>query len=353
MRNVTRQLLSLFLCLALSVSLAACGTSAPSATLPPGTPPPTETLPASDVPQTDTPTQPIVDEPPVETQTPTPEVPPSEEPTDPPVETPPVVLEPTYYFGTPLAESDQVEDTHFDTAAFLGDSRTEGLQLFGGIRHGDYYWARGMSVFRADDPNYAVFEIDGEMYTMVGVLHQKQYESIYIMIGVNELGYPAVSYEQGLAKFIDQVLEAQPNAVVYLQILPPVNDDVARANGLANYVNNANINRFNEAIVRIAAEKKVVLLDTAEVYRDENGILPASMASDGCHFNMSGYTPWANYLRTHVMSSEEYHFNRNLDIPEDAPEEPVVEPTDDPAVQPGEEVTETPSPEPTEEVNEP
>ena len=331
MRTFTRRILSLLLCLAVLASLAACGADVPSSTLPVSTPPvsespapvdppePVETTEPAETPDpvktpepppvTDTP-QPSPEQTPAVSDSPSPEVTPPVESTDPPEETAPVVEGPVYSFGTPLEETEPVEDTHFDTAVFLGDSRTEGLQLFGGIRHGDYYWARGMTVFRVDDPNAAVFEIDGEMDTMVGALGLKQYESVYIMVGVNELGYPASSYEEGLSVFIDQVLEAQPNAVVYLQILPPVNEEVAKANGLANYINNTNIGKFNEAIVRIAAQKKVVLLDTAEVYRDENGSLPAEMASDGCHFNFGDYRHWANYLRNHVMDPELYHASR-------------------------------------------
>lgn len=290
MKISVRQFCFLLLCLALTAALAACGASVPSSTLPPASEPPQSTQPGS---------------------TPTAEPSPTAEPL-PTSDTPPVVEEPTYQFGTPLAEGEPVEDTHFDTAVFLGDSRTEGLQLFGGIRNGDYYWARGMTVFRADDSNYAVFEIDGRMYTMIGALRQKEYQSVYIMIGVNELGYPASSYEKGMRTLVDLVLEAQPDAVIYLQILPPVNEEVAQKNGLASYINNTNIEAFNSAIVRIAAEKKVVLLDTAEVYRDENGILPADMASDGCHFNYGDYAPWADYLRTHVMDREDYLADRAL-----------------------------------------
>jgi hypothetical protein len=72
-----------------------------------------------------------------------------------------------YQFGTALKETDKVEDSFFDTAVFLGDSRTEGLQLFSGLRRGTYYWARGMTVFRVDDPKYAIFEVDGEKLTDV------------------------------------------------------------------------------------------------------------------------------------------------------------------------------------------
>jgi lysophospholipase L1-like esterase len=229
-----------------------------------------------------------------------------------------------------------VEDTFFDSVVFLGDSRTEGLQLFGGLRRGTYFWARGMTVFRVDDPKYAIFDVDGESLTMVGALGKKEYTAVYIMVGVNELGYMASSYEENLAIFIDKVLAAQPNAVIYLQILPPVNEEVAAARGLAPYINNTNLGKFNDAIIRVAAEKKVVLLDTAEAYRDENGNLPADLASDGCHFVFSGYARWVDYLRCHVMDPDVYHALRNA---ESAPE-PSAEPTPEPSPETTDEVPE-------------
>ena len=214
-------------------------------------------------------------------------------------------------FGKPLGESAPVaDDSFFDQTVFLGDSRTEGLQLFSGLKHGEFYWARGMTVFRTSSEDYRVFEVGGKKYNMVELLSLKQYDNVYIMLGVNELGYPAESYESGLGALLDKILELQPSAVVYLQIMPPVNDAMCRQNGLAAYINNSNLSKFNEAIVRVAAEKRVVLLNTAEAYAGPDGQLPAELANDGCHFTYGGYTRWADYLRTHVIDRERYFASR-------------------------------------------
>ena len=112
---------------------------------------------------------------PAPTPTPTPEPSPTPDPAAP------------YQFGTPLEESEGVEDdSFFDSSVFLGDSRTEGLELFSGLKHGDFYWARGMTVFKADSEDYRPFEIDGKKYSMVEALALKQYDNVYIMLGVNE-----------------------------------------------------------------------------------------------------------------------------------------------------------------------
>lgn len=217
-----------------------------------------------------------------------------------------------YEFGVPLEASEPLtDDSYFENAVFLGDSRTEGLELFGGLKNGTFYWARGMTVFYADDVDgHSIFDVDGEQLTLVGTLSKRSYDAVYIMIGVNELGYTVEQYEDGLRTLIDKVLAAQPDAVVYLQIMPPVNDAVCQKSGLAYYINNDNIKQFNDVIIRVAEEKQVVLLNTAEAYTGEDGQLPAELASDGCHFAYSAYSLWADYLRTHIIDKDLYFSSR-------------------------------------------
>ncbi len=215
-----------------------------------------------------------------------------------------------YQFGTALEESDPApDDSVFSSAVFLGDSRTEGLQLWGGLKNGTFYWARGMTVFEADNSKYT-FKVDGVSMTMIDALKQGNYDKVYIMIGVNELGYPVSDYEEGMDAFLDKVIAAQPEAVIYLQTLPPLNDAKARQN-LAYYENNDNVNAFNDVIVRKAAEKRVVLLDTAQRYRGSDGQLSGDLTVDGCHFTRDGYTIWADYLRCHIMDKDRYFASRD------------------------------------------
>lgn len=211
-----------------------------------------------------------------------------------------------YWFGLPVEESDPVEESWFEDAVFLGDSRTEGLQIYSGLHTGDFFWHRGMTVFRVDDPEKKVIEVQDEKMTMMEALAQKSYAKVYIMIGVNELGYPVSSYDKGLREMVDRVKELQPGAVIYLQTLPPVNEQVAADNGLGSYVNNANVNAFNDVVVQTARDKEVALLDVASAFRTEQGDLAADMAADGVHFRKAGYQLWYEYLKTHTLDPESY-----------------------------------------------
>lgn len=234
------------------------------------------------------------------TSDPTPTLAPSSEPTSP------------YTFGTYVEESQPVEDSWFGTAAFLGDSRTEGLKAFSGLQYGDFFFSRGMNVFHVDNDNYRVVSIDGKNYTILEALALKQYDSVYIMMGINELGYPLASYRSGLSKLLQRVNEIQPNAVIYLQTLPPVNEEMAQKNGLSSSLNNTNVAAFNQVIVELAKEYQVALVDTSSVYRDENGSLPPDLASDGVHFAPSAYRRWVDYMASHTMSFQRFDESRKL-----------------------------------------
>ena len=145
---------------------------------------------------------------------------------------------------------------------------------------------------------------------MLQALGQKEYGAVYIFTGINELERSPEYFREKLTAFLDRVLELQPRAVVYLQTVLPVNEAAARQSSQQSFITNAGVDAFNEVIRELAAEKQVLLLDTAEVYRGEDGQLPAEMTSDGCHFKAKYYKRWADYLRTHVMEPEVYHQHR-------------------------------------------
>ena len=262
-----------------------------------------------------------------ESPTPTPSQP------EEPVETPTESLEPVpdvagYSFGAPVEEGEPVEEAWFADAVFVGDSRTEGLQLFSGLRTGDFFWGKGMNVFKAVDRETKVVNLDGETLSILEALERKEYAKVYIMIGINELGYSTARYEEGLRALVDEMKAIQPNAVIYLQTLPPVNEGVAMASGLGSYIKNTKVNSFNEAIYRVAWEKQVALLDVASVYRTEEGELAADMAADGVHFYRQGYAAWYEYLKSHTLDAAAYENGAPLEEPivPDVPEPPVYSP---------------------------
>lgn len=195
-----------------------------------------------------------------------------------------------------VPESAAVEDTYFDTVAFLGDSRTEGFKLYSGLKKGTYYHAVGATVESVFTKS--VDTAAGKM-PLLDAMAKSDFEKIYVMLGVNELGWNGTKiYHNQYAKLIDRLREDHPDAEIVLQTLMPVS---AKQEEKKTYVNNARIAAYNEVIKQLAEEKNCPYIDVAEAVVDEDGCLRSEWSADGVHLNTKGCQIWLEYLRTHTV----------------------------------------------------
>ena len=213
---------------------------------------------------------------------------------------------PALDFTQPVPESEEVEMEYFEDALFIGDSRTDGLQLYSGVKGADFYSYKGLTVFETDSRK--IVDLNGTSYSVVEALEKgPQYAKIYISLGVNELGYfDDQAFYDTFASFLQKVKQYQPDAVIYLENLVPVNPDKCKANNPPYYVNNDRVADYNAIYPKLAEEEHVVFLDVASALSDENGILPADATADGVHFTKAWYQKWLAYLMNHTVSPEEY-----------------------------------------------
>lgn len=207
---------------------------------------------------------------------------------------------PPYDFSRPVPEREAVENSYFDDAAFVGDSRTNGFMLYSGIGTGENLAANGVSIFRLSERKSLT--IDGEKYTPLEALSLKQYGKVYIALGVNELGYNNdKGYYEKFCAAIDEIRRSQPNAVIYIQGLIPVNEDQYLAATGHDYLTNDHLRVYNQLMQQVAEEKKVVYVDVYEAFVDENGSLPEGDSRDGVHLYKESCQRWLEYLKTHTV----------------------------------------------------
>lgn len=194
-----------------------------------------------------------------------------------------------------LPETQAVDGSWFADAAFLGDSRTEGLLLYSGVKAGGGFAHRGLTVQSARTDR--VITVKGQAMTAVEGLSQGRYGKVYLMLGINELGwYQNKRYEDNYAQLIDLVKQAQPGAQIYLQTLIPVTAEKSAS----SYVNNPQVLAYNEIIARLAQEKEVCLVDVWSAFAGEDGALDPEGSVDGVHLTKAYYIRWLDYLKTHT-----------------------------------------------------
>ena len=198
----------------------------------------------------------------------------------------------------PVAESDPVEDTYFADAAFLGDSRTEGFRLYSGLKEGGYYCAVGATVESVFSKK--AYGPEGNKIPLLDALaKQENCSKIYVMLGVNELGWAKVEVFSGqFTKVVERLRADHPDATVVVQSILPVS---AKQDAKKTYVNNKRIVIYNEMLVALAQEKQCPYLNVAEAVSDENGCLKPNFTTDGVHLNIAGSKEWVAYLKSHPV----------------------------------------------------
>lgn len=199
--------------------------------------------------------------------------------------------------GGPVQESAPVEDTYFEDAVFLGDSRTEGFYLYSGLKTGQYLYAVGATV-ESVFSKPAWKEPTGKV-PLLDALADTECGKIYLMLGVNELGWTKMeNFHDQYARVIDRIREDHPNAEIVLQSILPVS---AKQEAKGTYVNNERIGEYNKVIADLAAEKDCHYMNVAEAVTGADGCLPSYWNFDGIHLNPDGCRVWLHYLRTHSV----------------------------------------------------
>lgn len=200
-----------------------------------------------------------------------------------------------YDFSAPVPESPPVENSYFDDAVFIGDSRTEGLILNTGLSNATAYVYKGLMV----DTVFTkpVVNKDGQKLSVMDALKSTQFSKVYIMLGINETGWVySQIFQSKYGDIIDRIREINPDAIIYVQGIMPVSNKVSSTH---SYITNTKINEYNLLLRELAEEKQVCYIDTENAVASADGSLPADAATDGIHLVKDYCEKWLDYLKTH------------------------------------------------------
>lgn len=186
-------------------------------------------------------------------------------------------------------------NTQFNSSvAFIGDSRTQGFIMYNGLKDVQDYSYIGLMVDTAVTKKF-VKTSNGEKITLLQDMANKNIETVYIMLGVNELGwsYPQV-FKTKYGELIDEIRKIKPNCKIYVQSIIPMTKSKSETDRIFN---NKNVNTFNNLIQELAKEKNVTYLDVKSALVDANGYLPEEASSDGVHVDKEYCKKWFKYLK--------------------------------------------------------
>ena len=180
----------------------------------------------------------------------------------------------------------------FTSTLFIGDSRTVGLFEYGDLGNAEIFANSGMSVFNLFEST--VKTKSGLKQNLAEVLFQQQYHTIYLMLGINELGYDYNSIIRKYQSVVDTIKARQPNAMIVLEANLHV---TAEKSASSNTYTNEKINQINSGIRAIAEISDCCYIDVNDIFDDENGALKTTYSTDGSHVLGKYYSVWTDWLK--------------------------------------------------------
>ena len=131
---------------------------------------------------------------------PAPEPEPEPDPEPEPEPQPPVVVTNAVYGQ---------DESFFDDALFIGDSRMVNVANYARLGNADYFADVGMTVFKmfsttASDKDFGATDL-------ASLLRSREYSHIFIMLGLNEAGYPLGNLFDAYQEDLDQLCPQPPD----------------------------------------------------------------------------------------------------------------------------------------------
>ncbi len=200
-----------------------------------------------------------------------------------------------------LTEQPRVTSSYFDDAVFIGDSLTVGIKHYDVMSNTTVYAATGIGLENIFTKQ--AIKQDGQTLTILDALSGHPAKKVYIMLGANSLMSNFERLIEQYGRLVDEVIKRTgDDTVVYVQSVLPINEPLFHVKYAPNTTTNVDIDRFNEMLCAMAAEKGVYYLDVASVFKDENNAMPEGNTPDGMHIISSQYIVWFDYLKTHAIS---------------------------------------------------
>ena len=186
-----------------------------------------------------------------------------------------------------------VDESYFEDAVFIGDSRTVGLQDYSGL-NATFYATVGLNVYDMWEEDFC--NLNGSKVSLEQALSVKQYKKVYFQIGINEMGRGTIdTFMEAYQKSVEKFMELQPDAIIYVQAIMKVTKSKSDNDPIFN---NEGITARNERIAELADGQKIFYIDENEVVCDESGGLNPELTFDNLHLYGSQYGIWVDFLKT-------------------------------------------------------
>ena len=205
---------------------------------------------------------------------------------------------PEYDYSKPVPASEPKGEDWFRDAAFIGDSRMKGIMNFAKFEYAADFSHVGLTV--ADVFTKPYIETESGTVTVSEALQGGTYGKIYMMTGLNELGwYDTDKFIEYYGDMVDLAKQTHPEAQIYVIGIMPVG---AKATAEQAHLTNDRVQMFNGLILGMCEAKQVYFVDGFEAVAS-NGSLPDDASPDGVHMEPGYCKMLTDYLLSHTVEA--------------------------------------------------
>lgn len=196
-----------------------------------------------------------------------------------------------------LPANGRVDIRYFNTVTFVGDSLTQGLQIYStGLPGAQYCAYKGIGPKQMYDGSMQRRN-DGGQEIPLDALRDSAPDNVYIQLGANAMVYmdddSIIMYYEEMLNHMRAALH--PEVSFYVQSLTPVRPDNQPG------FDPARIALLNDRLAEMTQRQGVYFIDLTEPLEGTDGYLREDFTGgDGYHLNQDGYAAWVEHLMTHT-----------------------------------------------------
>lgn len=185
-----------------------------------------------------------------------------------------------------------VDDSWFDDALFIGDSRMHALRANCRMGEATYFTRVGLNIYSV----FKAMESDRTYsgWTLEKVLQEKSFNKVIINLGLNGCEYEHEFIRTGFENLIGMIRQYQPDAKIIFMSIMMVSEGYSK---LQSYFSLENLQAINDILASFADGETIFYMDSNSWIVDENGYLPKGASNDGAHLIGSYYAQWADWIR--------------------------------------------------------